>query len=143
MSSAAEISMLVREVADLTAPSQNWKDRVSAAARALGLPFGRVKSLYYGEARRVDAEEMDSARAAARELREQARIDRENSHLAWLESEIGRLRASGQEFRGAHADGLEHFLRMARGADSALALQQAGEDADVPAAHASEVGRLT
>jgi hypothetical protein len=125
LSSVAEMSALVREVADFAAPTPNWKDRVNAAARVLRLPFGRAKAHYYGNARRVDAEEMDRARAAARELRERQRIEREHAHLAWLESELGRLRASGEEFHGPHVDGLEHFLRLARGGDGAMAVREA------------------
>ena len=41
----------------------------------------------------------------------------------WLASEIGRLGASGEEFHGPHVDGLKHFLRLAGGADSAVAVQ--------------------
>jgi hypothetical protein len=122
MSSAAEMSALVREVADYGASSTNWKERVNAASRVLKLPFGRAKAHYYGEARRVDAEEMDRARAAARDLREQRRLARENEHLAWLECELARLRASGEDFHGPHMDGLEHFLRLARGGDSTVAV---------------------
>lgn len=133
MSSVAEMSMLVREVADRSAQSPNWKDRVNAAARVLGLPFGRVKAHYYGEARRVDAEEMDRARAAARELRERERIERENAHLAWLECQIGRLRETGEEFHGPHVDGLEHLLRLARGGDRTVAVSEAAEGEAVSA----------
>jgi hypothetical protein len=136
MSSVAEMSLLVREVADFAAPSPNWKDRVNAASRILKLPFGRVKSLYYGDARRVEAEEMDRARAAARELRERQRVERENAHLAWLSSELGRLRETGEEFHGPHIDALERVLRGTRGDRSSLALREAAEA--VPAASAAE-----
>ena len=128
MSSAAEMSMLVREVADFAAPSPNWKDRVNAAARVLKLPFNRAKAHYYGEARRVDAEEMDRARAAARELRERQRADRENEHLRWLECEIARHRASGEELRGPHVDGLLDLLRHARGEAGAMAVQEPADE---------------
>lgn len=115
LSSSAEMTALVREVADFSAPSPNWKDRVNAAARVLHLPFGRVKAHYYGEARRVDAGEMDRAREAANELREARRLAREREHLAWLECEIARHRASGEELRGPHVDALLGVLRAARG----------------------------
>ena len=125
MSSVAEMSSLVREAAAFGAPaSSNWKERVRAAARVLSIPFGRAKRHYYGEARRVDAEEMDRARAAIRELREAKRRQREQDHLAWLECELGRLRASGEEFHGAHVDGLEHFLRVGRGEAGAMAIPE-------------------
>ncbi len=127
MSSAVEMNSLVLEAA-ATAASPNWKDRVQAAARVLNLPFARAKAFYYREQRRVTAEEMDNARAAIRQLREQRRTAKHAEHLAWLEGQIGRFRASGEELHGPHVDGLEHLLRMARADRGALA-----EQADDPA----------
>lgn len=110
MSSAAEMSSLVREVADFAAPSPNWKDRVNAAARVLRLPFGRVKSLYYGDARRIDAEEMDRARAAAEQLREAGLRRKAAEHIAWLNSTIERLRTVDPEFHSVDVVGLERAV---------------------------------
>lgn len=123
MSSAVEMNCLVLEAAE-TAVSPNWKDRVHAAARVLNLPFPRAKAFYYREHRRVTAEEMDNARAAIRALRDQRKRQREQEHLNWLASEIGRLEASGEEFVGPHVDGLKHFLRLASGADGTVALPE-------------------
>ena len=69
MSAVAEMAMLCREAADSRAPAGNWKQRVSAVARTFGVGWSRAKDFYYATARRVDAEEMDRARAAIRELR--------------------------------------------------------------------------
>lgn len=44
-------------------PEGSRKTALSYASRVLGLPFGRVRSLYYGEARRIDAHEADRVRA--------------------------------------------------------------------------------
>lgn len=120
--SSAEMTMLVFEAAE-TSPSQRWKDRVHAAARVLNLPFARAKAFYYREPRRVTAEEMDNAREAIRTLRDQRKRDRELDHLTWLQSEIARHRAAGTGIRGVHADGLEHFLRVARGEAGAVAVR--------------------
>lgn len=125
MSSAIEMNSMVLEAAE-TAVSPNWKERVQAAARVMNLPFPRAKAFYYREHRRVTAEEMDNARAAIRTLREQRRRERELDHLAWLESEIARHRASGQGIRSVHADGLEHFLRVARVEAGAVAIRDDG-----------------
>ena len=86
MSSVAEMSALVREVADFTAQGSNWKERVHAAARALHMPFGRTKRHYYGEARRVDAEEMDRARDTAARLRAAEHVKNLNRTAAYLRS---------------------------------------------------------
>lgn len=122
MSSVGEMHCLVHEAADFTAPAGNWKERVRAAARAFDLGWERAKAFYYRDARRVEAEEMDRARRAIKRLREEARERKHAEHLLWLESEIGRLRATGEELHGPHVDGLEHFLRLARDPASALAL---------------------
>ena len=52
-------------------PNTNRKAALNFAARVLGLPFSRVKYLFYGEARRIEAHEADRIRAylkAAEEL---------------------------------------------------------------------------
>jgi hypothetical protein len=110
MSSVAEMSSLVREVADFAAPSPNWKDRVNAAARVLQLPFGRAKAHYYGEARRVDAEEMDRAREAAEQLREAKLRRKAAEHLAWLNTSIEHLRSVDPEFHSLDVAGLERAV---------------------------------
>ena len=130
MSSLAEMHLLVHEAADYAAPGGNWKERVQAAARVLNLGWERSKAFYDRDARRVDAEEMDNARAAIQALREAKRRQREQDHLAWLECEIARHRASGEELRGPHVDGLEHLLRLARAADGAMAIPASGTDED-------------
>lgn len=110
MSSVAEMQSLAHEAADLTAISSNWKDRVSAAARVLNLSFGRAKRLYFSEARRVEVEEMDRARAAIEELRE-AELRRQSSiHVEWLRRTVQQVRAAGEELDGFDVDGLERAL---------------------------------
>lgn len=99
------------------------KARISAVSRSLGIGWNRALEFLNGKARRVDAWEKDNARRRLAELRERERIERENEHLRWLECEIARHRASGEELRGPLVDGLEHVLRAARGETGAVALQ--------------------
>jgi hypothetical protein len=103
--------------------------RAGAVMKAIGGATTENRALEFlrGIARRVDGWEMDNARRREAALRERARIERENDHLAWLECEIARHRASGEELRGPHVDGLVHLLRLARGADSALAVSTEGQ----------------
>lgn len=91
LSSLDEMSGLVREVADHAAPSTNWKDRVRAAARVLSLTPARAKALYYREARRVEAGEMDRARAATARFRAARQRARELEHLAWLREQVAGM----------------------------------------------------
>jgi hypothetical protein len=120
MTSEAEMTALVHEVAGYAAPSTNWKERVHAAARALRLPFGRVKTHYYGEARRVDAGEMDRARAVAEELREAALRRKAAEHVAWLSATVEHLRQTDAEFHSVDLDGLERAIARAGASYGAL-----------------------
>lgn len=131
MSSVAEISALAHEAADFTAASSNWKDRVQAAARAFGMSFGRAKRVYFQEVRRVDAEEMDVARAAVEELREAALRRKAADHIAWFRSTVEHLRQTDEEFHQFDVDGLERVLARAGASGRPVAVPGSGEaDAD-------------
>lgn len=75
MSSVATVQSLTKELGDILAPGEKWKRQISAVHRALtsdrfehaltGLKWSRVKTWFYGEARRVNYEEV----VALRELR--------------------------------------------------------------------------
>jgi hypothetical protein len=58
----AEMRQHISAIAAL-APEDSRKAALAFAARVLRLPFGRVKCLFYGEARRIDAHEADQVRA--------------------------------------------------------------------------------
>lgn len=128
MSSAVEIRILAHEAADRLAPSASWKERVTATARAFGLPWARAKSLYYGEARRVEAKEMDDARRAIKRLREEERRRRHTEQLLWLRRQAARLSAADPEFGSAHADALEHVIRELGREAGAVGVQPASDD---------------
>lgn len=122
------MSALVREAADRAADTTNWKERVHAAARALHMPFGRAKRLYYGEARRVDAEEMDRARAAIEELREAKLRRQAGEHIAWLNATVERLRQTDEEFHGFNIDGLERAVARLGASGGAVGDPGASDD---------------
>jgi hypothetical protein len=58
----AEMRQHVSAIAAL-APEDSRKAALTFAAKLLRLPVGRVKCLFYGEARRIDAHEADQVRA--------------------------------------------------------------------------------
>lgn len=68
------------------APEDSRKAALSWASRILGLPFGRVRSLYYGEARRIDAHEADQIRAYVQQAHTliEARAEYEAKRQAFL-----------------------------------------------------------
>jgi len=120
-----EMKSLTNELADrLVGASAKLAARAGAVIKAIGgITENRALELLKGKARRVDGWEKDNARRRLAALRNRERIERENEHLAWLECEIARHRASGEELRGPLVDGLEHVLRAARGEAGAVALQ--------------------
>lgn len=58
----AEMQQRVRRIAALS-PEESRKAALSFTARVLNMPFDRVRRLFYGEARRVEAHEADQIRA--------------------------------------------------------------------------------
>lgn len=70
------------------------KGAIRAAATASGLSMSRAKSVWYGEARRVDADEMEALKRAARgpreELLDMARdAQRMADRIAAIDEEMG------------------------------------------------------
>ena len=104
-----EMSGLLRELGGNPSGRSNVTREIERVARRLGLGFSRAKSLWYGEARRVDAHEMDRARAEAAALRS-AVADAE-SRLAALEAS---LTATDEDFHRPVLDRLRERHR-ARG----------------------------
>lgn len=125
--SSAEMYSHVLDAAS-SAPSMNWKDRVHAAARVLGLPFARAKAFYYREDRRVTAEEMDLARQRIQQHREDRLHASHQEHLAWLYDTISQLHAAGEDVAGFEVDRLERAVARL-GADR-RAVGHARTDAD-------------
>ncbi|GEM_PF-2612595 len=127
LSSLVEMQSLVHQTADFTAASGNWKDRVQAAARALGFGWSRTKDLYYQDARRIAAEEMDHAREVVQRLREERERREAAEHVAWLHRTIQSLRASGEELDGGSLDALERLAGVV-GAEGCSLVAMANED---------------
>ena len=80
-SSIDEAQILVRRCAEPRPAGDQVKAAVRRASRRLGLPFTRTRDIWYGDARRIDAEEMDRLRQVA-----------ENAELALAVASIEVLR---------------------------------------------------
>lgn len=63
----AEASALMRVLAEPAVAGEGVKVAIRRAARRAGIDAGLGKRLWYGEARRIDADTMDSLRIAADE----------------------------------------------------------------------------
>ena len=127
MSSALEMTSMVQEAAD-AARTANWKDRVQAAARILGLPFARAKAFYYREDRRVTAEEMDLARTRIQQHREDRLHATHQQHLAWLYETVSQLHAAGEDVGSFEVDRLERAIARLGADHRALGYQPEDED---------------
>jgi hypothetical protein len=64
-SSIDEAQVLVRRCAEPRPAGDQVKAAVRRASRRLGIPFSRTRDIWYGDARRIDAEEMDRLRQGA------------------------------------------------------------------------------
>jgi hypothetical protein len=64
-SSIDEAQTLVRRCAEPRPAGDQVKAAIRRASRRLGLSFTRTRDLWYGDARRIDAEEMDRLRRGA------------------------------------------------------------------------------
>lgn len=92
MSAATEMALLVKHASKPSVAGESVKAKIARAARVLGFDRGRVKRLWYGEARVITADEMDHARRTVR-ARQQ---DLEGLHndLATAHDYLSRLEAS-------------------------------------------------
>lgn len=96
--------MLVRRIAEPRDVGDSVKAAIVRAARRLGFPFSRTKDLWYGDARRIDASEMDRLRDLA--AKREAELLR--SRLLALRD---GLAATDAEFHRETIDALERALR--------------------------------
>jgi hypothetical protein len=64
-SSIDEAQILVRRCAEPRPAGDQVKAAVRRASQRLGIPFSRVRDIWYGDARRINAEEMDQLRREA------------------------------------------------------------------------------
>jgi hypothetical protein len=95
----AEAAELVRQAAEPRPVGDSVKAAIRRAANKLGWPHSRVKNVWYREARRIDAHEMDALRGLAQRY----------ANIATT------LRHQDEDFHRAQADLLEHFARRLGG----------------------------
>ena len=64
-SSIDEAKILVRRCAEPRPAADQTKAAIRRASQRLEIPFSRTRDIWYGDARRIDAEEMDRLRCGA------------------------------------------------------------------------------
>jgi hypothetical protein len=83
-SSIDEARTLVRRCAEPRPAGDLVKVAIFRASRRLDIPFSRVRDIWYGDARRIEAHEMDQLRRVAR----QAELAQAAAAIEFLRSKI-------------------------------------------------------
>jgi hypothetical protein len=83
-SSIDEAQTLVRRCAEPRPAADQVKAAIRRASRRLDIPFSRVRDIWYGDARRIDADEMDKLRQEA----EKAELAQAVAAIEFLKSKI-------------------------------------------------------
>ncbi|MDI1265281.1 MAG: hypothetical protein PS018_18700 [bacterium] len=95
------------------------KEWITVTARRLGWPYSRAKAVWYEDARRIDAAEMDALRAAIRARETRKLAHDHHQHV----DRIARLKAAlavvDEEFHGEQIAGMERQLRRRGDVDRA------------------------
>lgn len=123
MSAAAEAASILRELAEPRPVGDQVKAALRRVARITGMTPVRTKALWYGEARRIDAEELDTLRAV------RARREAEHRREA-----MGKLVAIGEALDQAAAAGTASLDResVARFLDMLRAVGARGRAGNLP-----------
>ena len=128
MNAATEAPKLIECLVGLRSIGESQKAAFNRAARHVSkfmatgfMSPGRLENIYRGEARRIDADEMDAIREAAKHPRSiEARND-----IRELRDRLSRLEAAlcvaDEAFHGAHAHALGTPAGGSRRVDSAVA----------------------
>lgn len=119
MSAVSEASLLCRRVAEPRPVGDSVKAAIARATTRLGFAFNRTRDIWYGHARRIDAEEMDRLRECAE--RNEARIAVNN--LLVLR---GRLTEADEDFHRATIAALDDALRAMGAPVGSLAIREEG-----------------
>ena len=114
-----EAAALARRCAGPVAAGESVKGLIRRVAMRTGLPPGRVKGIWYREARQIRAEEMDALRRRARLARQEE--DEARGEYRSLAERLARIETLLDSFM-AHSRGPDGAARCAmdRGVDRPL-----------------------
>lgn len=97
-SSIDEARALIRKCAEPCKAGELVKEAIFRASRRLAMPVSRARDIWYGDARRIDADEMERLRRGA----EQAELARALAALEFLEDRAVAS-SSAEAIRRLHA----------------------------------------
>lgn len=118
MSATAEASFLIKLAAEPRPVGDTVKAAIRRASRRVGLTFSRSRDIWYGQARRVDASEMDKLRAV-NAAEEQAR-DEYRDALTAFRLVAHRLATIDPDFAREIADAVRSLEPESRAAARAM-----------------------
>jgi hypothetical protein len=104
MSSVAEASTLLRSFVGDAPAGTKVKSLITSAAKAAGWKFTRTKDVWYRDARRIEAHEMDRLRSVAAKLE----VERTINRLLVLREGLAK---TDPDFHRETIDALERALR--------------------------------
>lgn len=98
-------------------PGEGIKTAIATAALAAGFTFTRARDIWYGDAKRIDAKEMDALRRLDAERRErQAAAHREKlGAIEQLAALRARLATRDQDFHKPDIQAIDFVLERMRG----------------------------
>lgn len=114
---SSEAMVLIQRVAEPRPVGDKVKAAIGRASKRLGFPFNRARSIWYGEARRIDATEMDRLREIAGRRETAAAIE----HLLVIR---GRLAETDAHFNRPQIAALDDALRAMGAEVCPLALSE-------------------
>ena len=110
---ASEISDAMRMVRIAAGPrlvGDSIKAAIGRAARKLGWSFTRTRDIWYGDARRLDANEMDALRAIQRDRDTALAIIDQRRHVEQIAALRARLATRDAEFHRLDIEALDFLL---------------------------------
>lgn len=117
MSSVSEASELIRRIAGPREAGESIKAAIVKTARRLGFSYSRTRDIWYGNARRIDANEMDALRER------EARLDRDRA-IAAVVVIRERLVSTDEDFHGPTVAALDGALRAMGAEVRAMAVRE-------------------
>jgi hypothetical protein len=114
---ASEISEAMRLVKLAAEPRQvgdSIKSAIGRAAKRLGFDYGRAEDIWYGEARRIDAHEMDELRAVEQERDSAAERTEQRRHLRQLAALRTKLEFDDPDFHAADIEAIKWVIEAAK-----------------------------
>lgn len=113
-SEISEAMRLTKMAAEPRQVGDSIKSSIDRAAKRLGWSFSRTEDIWRGEARRIDAHEMDALRSIEQERDQASERAERKRYFAQLASLRGHLQIEDPDFHAAHIAALSWVIEHSR-----------------------------